>query len=156
MDTVTVRWTANRQFVGWDPEGHAVVMDARPAYAGEGAGMRPLQVFLCGLAGCTGMDVISILEKKRQDVRGLEIAVEGVQREDEYPKIYVRVRLHFVVTGYGVSPAAVERAIQLSEEKYCSVGGMLGPQVRVETSFEVREAAPAGTPNVERRGAAGA
>lgn len=154
MDTVTVRWTANRQFVGWDPDGHVVVMDARREHAGEGAGMRPMQVFLCGLAGCTGMDVVSILEKKRQDVRGLEIAVEGVQREDEYPKIYVQIRLHFVVTGYGVSPAAVERAIQLSEEKYCSVGGMLGPHVQVQTSFEVREAAPAGTPNVERGGVA--
>lgn len=151
MDTVTVRWTANRQFVGWDPEGHAVVMDARPAHAGEGAGMRPLQVFLCGLAGCTGMDVVSILEKKRQDVRALEIVVEGVQREGEHPKIYVQIRLHFVVTGYGVSRAAVEGAIRLSKDKYCSVGGMLGPQVDVQTSFEIREAAPAGTPNIGRR-----
>lgn len=152
MDTVVVRWTANRQFVGWDPEGHAVVMDAKAAYAGEGAGMRPLQVFLCGLAGCTGMDVVSILEKKRQDVRGLEIVVEGTQREDEHPKIYVDVHLHYRVTGYGVSPAAVERAIELSEEKYCSVGGMLGPQVGVRTSFEVVEAAPPGTPSIEQKG----
>jgi putative redox protein len=152
MDTVVVRWTANRQFVGWDPEGHTVVMDATPASSGEGAGMRPLQVFLCGLAGCTGMDVVSILEKKRQDVRGVEIVVEGTQREDEYPKIYVDVHLHYRVTGYGVSPAAVERAIELSEHKYCSVGGMLGPQVTVRTSFEIVEAAPPGTPSIDRKG----
>ncbi|MCX8006810.1 MAG: OsmC family protein [Coriobacteriia bacterium] len=127
-------------------------MDARPAHSGEGAGMRPLQVFLCGLAGCTGMDVVSILEKQRQDVRGLEIAVEGVQREDEHPKIYVDVHLHYVVTGYGVSETAAERAIALSEEKYCSVGGMLGPQVAVRTSFEVREAPAPGTPAVRSKG----
>ncbi|MCE5202702.1 MAG: OsmC family protein [Coriobacteriales bacterium] len=140
MDVVRVRWNRKRQFVGWDESGHSLVMDAKPEYAGEGTGMRPLQVFLCGLAGCTGMDVISILEKKRQDVRGLEIHVEGDQREDEFPKIYVEVRLHFIVTGFGVSPKAVARAIELSHDTYCSVGGMLGPQVNVVTSYEVREA----------------
>ncbi|MBC7266548.1 MAG: OsmC family protein [Coriobacteriia bacterium] len=152
MDTVLVRWAAGRQFVGWDAEGHTVVMDAKAAHGGESAGMRPLQVFLCGLAGCTGMDVVSILEKKRQDVRGLEIVVEGTQREDEHPKIYVDIHLHYRVTGYGVSAAAVERAIELSEEKYCSVGGMLGPQVAVRTSYEVLEADAPGSPLIDRRG----
>ncbi|HZL04615.1 MAG TPA: OsmC family protein, partial [Coriobacteriia bacterium] len=86
MDTVTVRWGGKRQFVAWDESGHNLVMDATAAAAGEGSGMRPLQVFLCGLAGCTGMDVVSILEKKRQDVRGIELRVEAEQRTDEYPK----------------------------------------------------------------------
>ena len=141
MDTVRVRWGGKRQFVGWDDAGHSLVMDAKAEHSGEGTGMRPLQVFLCGLAGCTGMDVISILEKKRQDVRGIEVRVEGEQREDEFPKIYVTIRLHYVVTGFSVSPQAVARAIELSEEKYCSVGGMLGPQVTVITSYEVLESA---------------
>ena len=144
MDTARVRWTGRRQFVATDEAGHSLVMDSKPEYKGEGSGIRPLEVVLHGLAGCTGMDVISILEKKRQDVRGLEILVSAVQREDEFPKIYTQIALEYVVTGYGVKPEAVERAIALSEEKYCSVGGMLGEQVEVTTSFRVLEAPPQG------------
>ena len=146
MDTVRVRWSEKRQFVGWDEAGHGIVMDARPDYKGEGSGVRPIALVLYGIAGCTAMDVISILEKKRQDVRGIEIVVEGEQRTDEYPKIYTEIRLHYIVTGFGVSEEAVRRSIELSEEKYCSVGGMLGPQVRIVTSFEVHESAEPGTP----------
>ncbi|MBE0418448.1 MAG: OsmC family protein [Coriobacteriia bacterium] len=122
-------------------------MDARSEYHGEASGVRPIELVLYGIAGCTAMDVISILEKKRQDVRGIEILVQGEQRTDEYPKIYTEIRLHYIVTGFGVSKEAVRRSIQLSEEKYCSVGGMLGPQVRTVTSFEVREAPVPGTPS---------
>jgi len=139
MDYVTVRWAGHRQFVGWDSEGHGVVMDSRAAYKGEGTGVRPVELVLYGLAGCAGMDVISVLEKKRQDVQGLEIHVRGRQREDEYPHIYEHVSIEFVVVGTGVSKAAVKRAIELSEDKYCSVKGMLAPQVRVETSFRIVE-----------------
>jgi len=142
MDRTTVRWNSARQFVGWDGAGHGVVMDAKAEYKGEGSGVRPLELFLYAIAGCTGMDVISVLEKKRQDVRGLELQVEADQREEEFPKIYTDIRIHFVVTGYGIKDSAVARAIELSEDKYCSVRGMLGPQTRVLTSFEVREAAP--------------
>jgi len=139
MDRTTVRWNGARQFVGWDGAGHGVVMDAKPEYKGEGSGTRPLELFLSAIAGCTAMDVISVLEKKRQDVRDLELHVEADQREDEFPKIYTQIRIHFVVTGYGIKESAVARAIELSEEKYCSVRGMLGPQTTVVTSFEVRE-----------------
>lgn len=147
MDKVHVRLTGKRQLVAWDEAGHGVVMDARSEYSGEGSGVRPLELVLYGLAGCTAMDVISILEKKRQDVRGIEIRVEGDQRTDEYPKIYTEIRLHYIVTGFGVSEEAVRRSIELSEEKYCSVGGMLGPQVAVVTSFEVNDARDPGTPS---------
>ena len=111
MDQVTLRWGGKRQFVSWDDSGHSIIMDASPAHNGEGTGVRPLQVFLQGLAGCTGMDVVSILEKKRQDVRNLEIDVEADQRTDEFPKIYTDIRLHFRVTGYSVKAEAVRRAI---------------------------------------------
>jgi putative redox protein len=141
MDVARVRWTGKRQFVGTDALGHSVVMDARPEYKGEGSGIRPLEMVMHGLAGCTGMDVISVLEKKRQDVRGIEVIVKGIQREDEFPKIYTSLEIEYVVTGFGIDAAAVERAIYLSEHKYCSVGGMLGEQVRVTTSFRVLEAA---------------
>jgi len=144
MDTARVRWTGKRQFVGTDGLGHSVVMDSRPEYKGEGSGIRPIELVLHGLAGCTGMDVISVLEKKRQDVRGIEVTVKGVQREDEFPKIYTTVEIEYVVTGFGVSPEAVARAIQLSEEKYCTVGGMLGEQVKMSTSYRVVEAAVPG------------
>lgn len=151
MDTVTLRWGGKRQFVAWDESGHNLVMDAKVEAAGEASGMRPLQVFLCGLAGCTGMDVISILEKKRQDVRGIELRVEADQRTDEYPKIYTEIRLHFMVTGYGVSPEAVARSIELSEEKYCSVGGMVRPEARIVTSYEVIESDAPGTARAPQR-----
>ena len=140
MDTARVRWTGRRQFVGTDGAGHSVVMDAKPEYKGEGSGIRPMELVLQGLAGCTGMDVISILEKKRQDVRGMEIVVTGTQRLDEFPKIYTRMDVEYIVTGYGVKPEAVARAIELSETKYCTVAGMLGEQVEVHTSYRVVEA----------------
>jgi len=145
MDTARVRWTGKRQFVGTDAAGHSIVMDARPEYKGEGSGIRPMELVLQGLAGCTGMDVISILEKKRQDVRGMEVVVTGVQRLDEFPKIYTRMDVEYVVTGFGVKPEAVARAIELSETKYCTVAGMLGEQVEVHTTFRVVEADAPGT-----------
>ncbi len=140
-DNVRVRWSDKRQFVAWDEAGHSVVMDSPACYGGEGTGARPLEVFLYALAACTAMDVVSVLEKKRQDFSGLEIEVSATQREDEFPKIYTRIELIYVVTGRGVKPAAVARAIELSEEKYCSVRGMLGPQVEVVTGYRVEEPA---------------
>lgn len=139
QDRVTVRWSGNRQFVGWDSAGHGIVMDAPAVYGGEGTGARPLTVFLFALAACTAMDVVSVLEKKRQVFSGVEIEVNADQREDEFPKIFTRVELTYVVTGIGVKPEAVARAIELSEEKYCSVKGMLGPQVEVVTGYRIVE-----------------
>lgn len=139
VDSLKVRWVANRQFVGWDAAGHGVVMDAKREYKGEGTGPRPVELVLYGLAGCTGMDVISVLQKKRMDVRGLEINVQARQREDDYPHYYEDIEVEYVVRGAGVTDAAVERAIELSEKKYCSVKGMFGPQVRVTTSYRVLE-----------------
>ncbi|MDY0088476.1 MAG: OsmC family protein [Coriobacteriia bacterium] len=145
MDKVRVRWAGKRQLIGWDEAGHGVVMDSSREYGGEATGVRPLEVILYGLAGCMTMDVISILEKKRQDVRGIEVVVEGEQRTDEYPRIYTKIQLHFSITGYGVAEEAVRRSIELSEEKYCSVSGMFGPQTSVVTSFEVVEDSTPGT-----------
>lgn len=145
-DNVRVRWSGKRQMIGWDSSGHGIVMDAPSQYKGEGTGARPLEVFLQSLAACTAMDVVSVLEKKRQHVTGLEIAVAATQREDEFPKIYTRIELEYVVTGHNVAPAVVARAIELSEDKYCSVRGMLGPQVEVVTSYRVLEAPLPPTP----------
>ncbi len=143
-DNVKVRWSGNRQFVGWDSMGHGIVMDAPAAYGGEGTGARPLEVFLFGLAACTAMDVVTVLEKKRQVFSDIEIEVKADQREDEFPRIYTRIELTYVVTGTGVKPEAVARAIELSADKYCSVKGMLGPQVEVVTGYRVVEVPAAG------------
>lgn len=139
MDSVRVKWNGKRQFVGWDEVGHGVVMDSKPEFNGDGSGARPLELVLYALGGCTGMDIISILEKKRQRVTDFALNITGTQRED-FPKIYTDITVEYVVTGIGVEPAAVARAIELSEDKYCSVKGMFGPDVRIETSYRVVEA----------------
>jgi putative redox protein len=144
MDTVRVRWVEKRQFVGWDGIGHGVVMDGMPDFAGEGTGARPIELLLYALAGCTAMDVVSVLEKKRLDVRGVEIVAAGVQREDSHPHYYETIDLEYIVTGVDVPDAAVARAIELSEDTYCSVKGCLGPQVKVTTHFRVVPPAPPG------------
>jgi putative redox protein len=141
VDTIRVRHVAGRQFTGWNDRGHGIVMDTPPAYKGEDTGPRPLELVLYALGGCTAMDVVSVLEKKRLDVRSVDVTVTGVQREDDYPHYYERVAVEYVVTGVGVPEEAVARAIELSETKYCSVKGMFGPQVEVVTSFRVVEAA---------------
>lgn len=140
MNVVNVKWNGKRRFVGWDEAGHGVVMDAPASETADGSGVRPVELVLYALAGCTGMDVISILEKKRQVVTDLQLVVHGTQREDGYPHYYQHIEVEYIVTGIGVKPEAVARAIELSEEKYCSVRGMFGPQVEVVTSFQVLEA----------------
>ncbi len=148
MDIVHVRWVDRRQLVGWDEKGHGIVMDGPAEGAGEGTGVRPIELVLYGLAGCTAMDVVSVLEKKRLDVRGVEITVSGEQFVDDFPHYYKEIALEYTVTGLDVPDAAVARAIELSETKYCSVKGTLGPQVKVTTSFRV-VAPPALGPRVK-------
>jgi putative redox protein len=138
MDTVTVRWNQGRRFVAWDEAGHGVVMDASREHKGDGSGTRPLEMVLYALGGCTGIDVVSILEKQRQDVREFEVVVTGEQR-DEQPRIYQTVHVEYVITGSGLKESAVQRAIQLSEDKYCSVRGMLGPDVRMTSAYRLVE-----------------
>lgn len=140
MDVVNVKWNGKRRFVGWDEAGHGVVMDAPASETADGSGVRPVELVLYALAGCTGMDVISILQKKRQVVTDLELVVHGTQRDDGYPHYYKHIEVEYIVTGIDVKPEAVARAIELSEEKYCSVKGMFGPQVEVVTSYRVVEA----------------
>lgn len=144
MDTVRVRWVGRRQFTGWDEAGHGIVMDAKPEHKGEGTGMRPVELVLYGLGGCTAMDVVSVLEKKRLDVRGVEVRLTGEQAMDEFPHYYKTIEMEYVVTGVGIPDGAVQRAIELSEEKYCAVKGCLGPQVHVTWTFRVQEPAPLG------------
>ena len=122
------------RFVARSGSGHDIVLDD-----GRGdTGMRPSELVPIAVAGCTAMDVISILRKKRQDVRGYRVETEG-QQMDAYPNAFLRIDVTHIVTGVGLDPAAVGRAIELSATKYCSVKGMLGPQVNVTTSYRVDE-----------------
>ena len=104
MDVVNARWTQNRQFVGWDSKRHGIVMDTPADGSGEGTGWRPVELLLLGMAGCTGVDVVSILEKKREDVRGLEIEVRGEPFVDGFPHYYETIEVVYTVTGVGVKP----------------------------------------------------
>jgi len=102
-------------------------------------GMSPMEMVLAALIGCTGADVTEILRKKRQDVSRLEIRVFG-DLSETHPRVYTEIKLNFIVTGHGVDPDAVRRAIQLSEEKYCSISAMLQDTATIECKFEVHEA----------------
>ncbi len=103
------------------------------------AGMSPMEMVLAALVGCTGADVIDILRKKRQDVTSLEVRVFG-ERSETHPRVYTDLQLTYIVTGHGVDPSAVRRAIDLSEGKYCSVSAMLCKTAKLAIKFEVHEA----------------
>jgi putative redox protein len=126
------------QFSGTATSSHTLTMDADGPSGGRNAGFRPMELLLVGFGGCSGMDVISILRKKRQTVTGLEINVKG-EKADSAPKIYKEVHIEYVVTGKGLEQQAVERAIMLSLEKYCSVGATLARAGTITHSFRIVE-----------------
>ncbi len=120
--------------------GHHITMDASEQSGGQNAGFLPMELLLVGLAGCTGMDVISVLRKKRQQVTGYEVRVEGVRAED-YPMVFVEITVEHVVSGSHIEPEAVRRAIQLSEERYCGAGAMLGKVAHLTHTFRIIDTA---------------
>lgn len=136
--TSTLRWAPaaghDMEFIGVPPSGHGIVIDT-----GAGShGVSPFELLGLALAGCTGMDVISILKKKRQRVTGYEIVVD-TERAGDIPKIATAFRVKHIVRGFGVDRTAVERAVELSREKYCSVGLTLRPAVPIVDEVEIVE-----------------
>lgn len=127
------------QFSGKATSGHTLIMDADDESGGHNAGPRPMELLLVAFGGCSGMDVISLLRKKRQSVSGLEINVKGEKTED-YPKIYKEVHIEYVVKGKDVQKEAVERSIELSLDKYCSVGATLAKAGKITSSYRIVEA----------------
>jgi putative redox protein len=111
-------------------------MDTDPEGGGEGHGFRPVKLVLVGLGGCTGMDIIWILKRQRQEVTGLEMNVTGTRRKKD-PKYYEAVQIEYVVRGRNLRESAVKRPIELSEQKYCSVRGIFRPEVKVTTSYRI-------------------
>ena len=126
------------QFVGTASSGHAVVMDADKSVGGDNSGPRPMELVTMALGGCTGMDVISILRKKKQDVQGLEMILRA-EKAESHPNRYTDIHIEFVVRGKGIDESAVKRAVELSSDKYCAVGGTLKFSANITHSYRIEE-----------------
>lgn len=133
----TVSWLDGRAFVGESGSGHAVVMDGPPDGGGRNIGVRPMEMLLIGVGGCSAYDVVSILEKSRQKVSDCRVELSA-ERADAIPAVFTKIHLHFVVSGTDLDPRLVERAVKLSADKYCSASIMLrGAGVDVTHDFEI-------------------
>lgn len=125
-------------FTSHSDNGYTIPLDAKIDVGGHDAGINPMALMLTSLGGCTAMDVISILRKKKQDITAFEVHVEGV-RADEHPKVYTEIWVKFVVTGKGVDSKAVERAIELSRDKYCGAAATLRHTATMHYDYEIIE-----------------
>lgn len=146
MANVQVTWTGPGMRMVGDVEGGASILidSSHPEY-GLGSGPSPMELLLLGLAGCTSMDVVSIMDKKRQPMTNLQVKV-AAERADEHPKVYTKIHLEYIAYGTGISEKALARAIQLSEERYCSVNAMLSKTAEVTTTYRIVEAPNPSTP----------
>lgn len=135
-----VKWVEDVCFMGETESGHAVIMDASPDVGGRNLGMRPMEMLLVGMGGCSSIDVVTILKKSRQPITDC-VAEISAERADDIPKVFTKIHVHFVVTGKGLNPAQVERAVNLSAEKYCSASIMLGKAAQISHDFEIVESA---------------
>ncbi|MEX0604642.1 MAG: OsmC family protein [Marinobacter sp.] len=136
----TINWAGEASFKATSGSGHTVQMDGPPDHGGRDLGPRPMEMLLMGLGGCSSFDVMSILQKSRQDVTDCRAELEA-ERADEVPAVFTRIHLHFVVTGHQLKENLVKRAVALSAEKYCSASIMLEKAgVAISHSYEIREA----------------
>ncbi len=133
-----VQWLDGRAFVAESGSGHAVVMDGAPEAGGRNIGVRPMEMLLMGMGGCTAFDIVMILERMREKVTGVDIALEA-ERASEDPKVFTHVKLIYKLRGYGLKRANVERAVNLSAEKYCSASIMIGKSATIEHVVEIAE-----------------
>ena len=135
---VAVNWKGDMTFVGEAPSGFPIQMDSDPKISGTNNGPRPMELIAVGLAGCTAMDVISILKKKHQDVTHFDVTVDA-PRSPEYPKVFTKAVIKYIVSGKNVSEAAVLRAIELSTNKYCPAHAMLEKAFPIDLHYEIYE-----------------
>ena len=133
---VRVKWIEQVAFLGESESGHGVLMDGAPAYGGRNLGPRPMELLLMGAGGCTSFDVVTILKKGRQDVTDCYVELDAERAEND-PKVFTKIHMHFVVKGRNIKTDAVEKAISLSAEKYCSASIMLGATAKITHDFEV-------------------
>lgn len=138
--TTTVKWQGKGMaFDATASTGHQVRMDAAPEVGGENTGPRPMEMVLMGLGGCTGIDVVMMLQKMGQAIQDVQIEVAS-QRAEEVPKVFTKIHVHFIVIGHDLNEKKVKRAVDLSADKYCSVSKMLEASVQMSHGFEIREA----------------
>ncbi len=138
MATV-VKWQKNMAFEATTESGHSVLMDASPDVGGEDRGPRPMEMVLMGLGGCTGIDVVLMLQKSKQTIKDCQIEISA-ERSDSLPKVYSKIHVHFKVIGVALNEKKVKRAVDLSAEKYCSVSRMLESTVVMSHDYEIIEA----------------
>lgn len=132
----TVKWVEGALMIGESPSGHAVVMDGPPEHGGRNLGVRPMEMLLLGMGGCSEFDVIHILKRGRHDVRLCEVVLSAERAEHE-PKVFTHIHAHFRVGGEGLTEKAVARAVKLSAEKFCSASIMLGAMAEITHDFEL-------------------
>ena len=137
--TMLVKWQGGMAFQATTESGHQVLMDAAPEVGGANLGARPMEMLLMGLGGCSGIDVIMMLQKGGQDVTDCQIEINA-QRAETIPKVYTEIQAHYKVFGKGLSEKKVQRAVELSAEKYCSVSKMLEATAKMSHTFEIIEA----------------
>jgi putative redox protein len=131
-----VIWKGKMSFTGVTESGFQIPLDAHPDHGGDNSGPRPMEMIAVALAGCTAMDVISILEKKRQQVSQFSVLVHA-DRAVEHPRVFTKAVIEYILTGKDIDPASVERAIQLSKERYCAAQNMLGKVFPIETVYTI-------------------
>lgn len=136
---VKLKWVEGMMFLGESESGHAVVMDGPPELGGRNMGIRPMEMLLIGMGGCTSIDVMQILQKGRHNISDC-VAEITAERVDTIPKVFSKIHVHFVITGTDLKEAVVARAIKLSAEKYCSASIMLEKSVAISHDFEIIEA----------------
>jgi len=133
-----VKWLDHMTFVGESDSGHSVVMDGPPEAGGRNLGIRPMEMVVLGLGGCSSFDVVSILKKTRQEIKDCHVEITAERAETE-PKVFTKIHAHFVVAGKNLDEKKVEKAVSLSADKYCSVSIMLAATVDVTHDFEIIE-----------------
>jgi len=131
-----VRWSDGMEFIGNPDSEQPIVMDTSPDFGGKGRGPAPMQLVLIALGGCTGMDVVSILEKMGIEIDGFEIRLQG-EREESHPRTYRSIEIKYIFKGRGIAEEKVKKAITLSQEKYCSVSAMLEKACKIRYSYEI-------------------
>ncbi|MBN2866021.1 MAG: OsmC family protein [Thiotrichales bacterium] len=137
--SILVKWQGGKAFEATSATGHKVVMDASKEVGGEDRGARPMEMLLMGLGGCSGIDVIMMLEKGKQAVTDCQMEITS-ERADGIPAVYTKIHLHFKVTGTDLNEKKVQRAVELSAEKYCSVSKMLEKTAEMTHTYEIIEA----------------
>ncbi len=133
-----IKWLDNMSFVGESESGHSVVMDGAPDSGGRNLGVRPMEMVLLGMGGCTAFDVVLILQRQRQEITDCQVELSS-ERADDVPRVFTKIHVHYVVKGKMLDEKKVARAVKMTAEKYCSVSIMLSKSVEVTHDFEIIE-----------------